>query len=88
MPITLVQDLPLVQVRFQGGPMLTASIDSGSPLTIVDLGDTGHKVAGELRLEDQLFDKGGQVVIADHLEGEGGGSGDRGGHGGQKQEQS
>jgi hypothetical protein len=44
--------MPLVQVRYQGGPELTASIDSGSPLTIVDLGNTGHRVDGELRLED------------------------------------
>jgi hypothetical protein len=41
-------------VRYQGGADLTASIDSGSPLTTVDLGNTGHRVDGELRLEDVI----------------------------------
>ncbi len=53
-PIALVQGIPLVQLRF-GSTETTASVDTSSPLTVVEVAGGGAKMQGDLRLQDGAF---------------------------------
>jgi len=51
-PITLQADVPLVQLLLDGGSAFTATLDSSTPLSVVDQGGSARRVQGELRLQD------------------------------------
>jgi hypothetical protein len=50
-PITLVQGIPLVQLRF-GSTETSASVDTSSPLNVVEVAGGGTRMQGDLRLQD------------------------------------
>jgi hypothetical protein len=55
LPITVAQDIPLVQVRYGASSEATAVVDTGTPLVVLDRSASSSHSTLEIRLQDGAF---------------------------------